>query len=71
MKRERRVLTGLAAVFLVELAIGIPAAFHRDVTDDAQATLRAVQSSLPHTLRRRICGSHSERSPSRRWHLVR
>ncbi len=42
MKWERRALTGLAAAFLVELAIGIPAAFHRDVTDDAQATPRAV-----------------------------
>lgn len=42
MKRERQVLTGLGAVFLTELAIGIPAAFHRDATDDAQPRPRPV-----------------------------
>ena len=71
MKWERRALTGLAAAFLVELAIGIPAALHRDVSDDAQATPRAVTIVPSHTLRRRICRSHSEWSPSRSWHLVR
>lgn len=47
VKLERLVLKGLATLFLVELAIGIPAVLRRNATDDdTQATSRPVTAQV-------------------------